>query len=136
LDGESTHTLFGKGKEEALEMVPILWKHYKDTGYLSARILAFIDEDTIKLVDSVRIEELVLSLPERPFEMLTTHDCFRVLPNYGNDLRTQYNRQLYEIARSDILSSILSQIGKRTITVGKLDETLQDDIMNAEYALS
>lgn len=137
LDDELTST-FSREKEklEAHKMVTILWDHYQKCGYLSARILDYLDSDTIQLVDRKVIRELVDSLPEKPFQVITIHDCFRCLPNYGNDLRTQYNRQLYEIARSNLLSYILSQLLNRTITIDKYDPSLANDILRANYALS
>ena len=63
-------------------------------------------------------------------------DCFRVLPNYGNDLRRQYNRLLAEVAQSDLLSFLVSQIVKRRITVSKIDPNLHEDILEANYSLS
>jgi hypothetical protein len=52
------------------------------------------------------------------------HDCFRVLPNYGNDLRRQYNLLLSQMAESNLLSSIVSQITGRKIQADKLDPSL------------
>ena len=136
LASESDHYLDASVKAEASEMVKTLWANYQRSGYLSARILNYIDSDTIKLVDVLAIEELVLSLPSKPFEILCVHDCFRVLPSYGNDLRSQYNRQLYELAKSNILSDLVSQILNRPIKLGKLDSTMYLDILQADYTLS
>ena len=88
------------------------------------------------LTDSNVIRELVDSLPEKPFEVLSVHDCFRCLPNYGNDLRYQYNLHLHLIAKSELLSYLLSQLLKQTVSVGKLDPSLANDILATEYALS
>lgn len=118
------------------DMVEILWNQYQKTGYLSARILDHLDHLNVCLVDAAVVWELIDSLPEKPFELITIHDCFRCLPNYGNELRKQYNRQLYLIAKSNILSHILSQIMGQTVNIGKLDESLADDILEADYALS
>lgn len=126
LDNEDLHA----------SMVLKLWEHYRKSGYLSARILDHIDSITIMLTDSNVIRELVDSLPEKPFEVLSVHDCFRCLPNYGNDLRSQYNLQLYLIAKSDLLSYLLSQLLKQPVSIGKLDPTMANDILNTEYALS
>lgn len=136
INDEGSHTIFGTGKDEAQRMVPILWQHYVESGYLSARILDYLDADTIKLVDPLVIRELLSSLPQRPFQVISVHDCFRCLPQYGNDLRRQYNRQLFEIARSNLLSWLLTQITGEPHQIGKLDETLADDILEADYALS
>ena len=61
---------------------------------------------------------------------------FRCLPNYGNDLRYQYNLQLHLIAKSELLSYLLSQLLKQTVSIGKLDPSLANDILATEYALS
>ena len=63
-------------------------------------------------------------------------DCFRVLPNYGNDLREQYNRQLMLIAKSNLLQYLLSQITGRPLSIGKLDPSMWKDILTTDYALS
>lgn len=113
-----------------------LWSHYQESGYLSARILAHIDEETVHLVDREVILTLVDSLPEKPFKVIAVHDCFRCLPSYGNDLREQYNRQLMLIAKSNLLQFLVSQILGRKVTLGKLDPDLWQSIMDSDYALS
>jgi len=113
-----------------------LWNHYNNSGYLSARILDTLNADNIGYVNLVAITELLDSLPKKPFKVVSIHDCFRCLPTYGNDLRMQYNNQLMLIARSNLLSYLLSQLVGKQINIGKLDPTLHKDIMGANYALS
>ena len=60
---------------------------------------------------------------------------FRCLPNYGNDLRMQYNRILSEIAGSNLLAFLVKQIAKRDIKVVKYGD-LSDAILESNYALS
>jgi hypothetical protein len=122
--------------QDAHTMVEILWGHYETSGYLSARILDYLDSDTLCLVDPQVIRDLLDSLPAKPFQVISVHDCFRCLPNYANDMREQYNRQLYLIAKSDLLSFLFTQLVKEDVTIGKRDESLADDILNANYALS
>lgn len=137
LDGEvDSHFATSQESKEAHRMVGILWGHYQASGYLSAHILDYIDSETLKMVDQDVIQELVDSLPMKPFQVLSVHDCFRVLPSYGNDLRKQYVRQLFEISRSNMLSFLLSQLLGRDVKIGKLDPTLANDILNSDYALS
>jgi hypothetical protein len=88
------------------------------------------------LVDKDHILKFIATLPKKPFEILSIHDCFRCLPNYGNDLRRQYNFLLAEIARSSLLSNLVSQMLGREITVTKHDESLPLDIIQTNYALS
>lgn len=118
------------------KMVEILWNHYRDSGYLSARILDHLNTANVGLVDDSVIWELIDSLPEKPFKVMAVHDCFRVHPNYGNDLRQQYNLQLMLIARSNLLQNLLSQIVGRQLNIGKLDPNMWRDIAKTNYALS
>lgn len=117
-------------------MVQTLWGHYKDCGFLSVRILDYLDNDNIDLVDRKVIGELIRTLPAKPFEIISVHDCFRCLPNYGDDLRRQYNRILSDIAKSDLLSFLMSQILGRIVNVAKGDPDMWKDVLEANYALS
>lgn len=118
------------------KMAATIWSHYLDSGFLSARILDYLDNDNLGNFGTKEIMSLIGSLPSKPFEVLSVHDCFRCLPNYGNDLRKQYNQLLSEIAKSDLLSFLVSQMLKRKINVQKLDPSLYEDILEANYALS
>lgn len=121
--------------DEDTEMVRILWGHYKETGYLSARILDHIHMDNAGIVDYTVVMDLIDSLPAKPFEIICIHDCFRCLPNYGNDMRKQYNIQLHLIAKSTLLSSILSQLMGREVKIGKFDDSMADLILDADYSI-
>lgn len=119
-----------------IQMVEDLWNHYLKSGFLSTRILDYITPVNMFMVDRVVIFDLITSLPKFPFPLMTIHDCFRCHPNYGNDLRKQYNLLLSNIAKSNLLSYTISQITKREINVGKLDDNLWKDILHANYSLS
>lgn len=117
-------------------MLKTLWLHYQDSGYLSARILDYITKDNISYIDRSVIQELIDSLPVKPFKVMSIHDCFRVLPNYGNDLREQYNLQLMLIAKSNLLSFTLTQIMGKEIKVDKANPNMWKHIMDSNYTLS
>lgn len=137
LDQEAiSHFATKSERAEAHEMVTTLWHHYERSGYLSARILDYLDSDTILLVDEKAIRDLLDSLPKKPFKVIAVHDCFRCLPHYGNDLREQYNRQLMLIAKSNLLQDLISQLMGREILINKLDPNLWKDVLAADYALS
>ena len=119
-----------------LDMVAKLWNLYVDTGYLSARILDHLDEETVTLVDPMTIFKLIESLPEKPFDILAIHDCFRVLPSYGNDLREQYNLQLYLLGKSNLLNTICSEITGEDFHIRTISSFSKDEILNTNYALS
>lgn len=123
--------------DERTQLLESLISHYEQAGYLSARILDCIHYDNAHLVPfSELVMELIKSLPEKPFKVFSIHDCFRCPANYGNDLRQQYRLQLHLIAKSKLLSSILSQLLGTHCPVEPLDPTLADDILLSEYALS
>lgn len=118
------------------KMVENLWDLYMQSGYLSARILDHLDMYNIYKVDIPTIEELIATLPKKPFKVVSVHDCFRVLPTYGNDLRIQYNLQLMLLNKSDVLSYLLRQItGNKNMSAPK-GNLNPDDILNSNYALS
>ena len=129
-------TRLGLNRRHNDKMVIFLREHATASGYLSARILDYLDDQNIGLVNHLAIHELLSSLPAKPFKVVSIHDCFRVLPHYGNDLRKQYNLQLEKIAQSDLLSSIVSQILNRPVKIGKMDDRLHKDIAQSNYALS
>lgn len=118
------------------QLLLALLQRYKSSGYLSARILDCIHEHTAHLVPCDAVLELIASLPAKPFEVFSIHDCFRCLPTYGNDLRKQYTLQLHLIAKSKMLSDLLTQLMGHDVQISPLDPTLADDILKSEYALS
>ncbi len=87
-----------------------------------------IVRSTRKLVAGVITEHDLAAHAERK-------DCFRCLPNYGNDLRRQYNQILSEIAGSNLLSYLASQITGTTVSVNKMGN-LAPHILQADYTLS
>lgn len=62
------------GAKEERAIVKKLWRHYKQSGFLSARILDHLTHRSVDLVDKAIIRELIDSLPVKPFEVLTVHD--------------------------------------------------------------
>lgn len=121
--------------EQTLLLLQLL-ERYEASGYLSARILDCIHDDNAHLVPVADVRDLLASLPAKPFEVFSIHDCFRCPPNYGNDLRHQYRLQLHLIAKSRMLSDLLSQLLGHECNIAPLDPTLADDILNSDYCLS
>ena len=123
----------GRSKDAMVQKLHKLWL---ESGYYSPRILDYLDDYNIDMTDRAMLLGLIKSLPAKPFTVISVHDCFRCLPNYGNDLRKQYNRILSDIARSNMLSYILTQLMGRDIAVQKVDPNLWVDILESNYALS
>ncbi len=118
------------------KMVMHLAELHQESGFLSARILDYVDAANMGHISKEALSSLVQSLPAKPFQILSVHDCFRCLPNYGNDLRKQYNVILAEIAKSELLSFLVSQIVRRPVKVKKIDPKMHELVLETNYALS
>lgn len=126
-------------ENEKSRMLATILDLYKRSGLLSMRIVDFIDCNTVAILTEAEKEavwRLLSELPTKPFEVLTVHDCFRVLPNYGNDLRKQYNHILSHIAKSNMLEFLIEQITGKQIKISKLDPEMWKDVLTANYSLS
>lgn len=121
---------------KSAEMVNQLWHHYQETGFLSARILDYLYEDTIMLVDHKVITNLIASMPGKPFQLVSVHDCFRCHPNYGNDLRRQYNTIMADINDSNLLNSMCCQVANKKIKTKKYGKIERSKILEANYMLA
>ena len=75
----------------------------------------------------------VLSKPS--FEVLAIHDEFKAHPNNLNHVREVYRDILAELADSNILNVILSDVTGYNVKIEKLSENLSDFIKTSEYAI-
>lgn len=117
-------------------MLMTLWDHYLRTNMLSLRVIDYIDQFNIGNINTLPLAELINTLPVRSYQILTVHDNFRSLCNYGNDTRQQYNNIMNEITQSNLLQDIFQQLtGDKTVKINKIDK-IENEILNAEYALS
>lgn len=108
-------------------------------GFLSVVMFEYLDEQNLgHLSPAHRAEAISLmeSMPAKPFKLLAIHDCFKFHANYGNDVREQYRNILAELADSNILSSIATQIRGTYTPVNKITPNLSTHIRQSEYALS
>jgi DNA-dependent RNA polymerase len=74
-------------------------------------------------------------LQYQPFELVTVHDEFKAHANNMDWVRWQYREILAEIADSDVLDDLLSQIHGVPGTFNKLSFNLGDQIRKSAYAL-
>lgn len=70
------------------------------------------------------------------FEFTHIHDAMGASPQYMNKVRKHYQDILCEIADSNILADILSQISGTEVIIDKTIDNLSDYIKEAEYFLS
>lgn len=88
-------------------------------------------------VDAYACREMVRRCTAQGFHMVPIHDCFYAHPNDMNHVRRIYVEILADIARQDLVTSILSQISGRTLKYfSKRSNDLAESILEANYALS
>ena len=90
----------------------------------------------IHSVDSYVCREMVRRAYKQGFRLLTVHDEYWASPNRFNQVRWNYIQIMAEIAASDLLSDILSQITGEDIEFQKLSVGLDKLILQSEYPLS
>lgn len=116
-------------------------KQYERSGMADVVILPYLKEenDTQYLsTDHInKLLEIIEGMLEyQPFEVLSVHDEFKCHANNMNHLRQQYINIFAEIAESDLLSDILSQIHGVFGICPKLSNNLGELIRGSNYALS
>ena len=87
-------------------------------------------------VDAWVCREMTKKAKALGFYLAPIHDCFYAHPNNMNDVRQIYRELLAEVARQNLVTAILSQIGNRRIAYNKLAPALDEHILQSEYALS
>lgn len=92
------------------------------TGFRSARILYYRDDTHL------------FNLPKQPFNILPTHDSFKVLLPYANDLRMQYSQIMHELAHSQIFEFILYQLTGEEWEISN-KPNWGNSILEADYAI-
>lgn len=126
------------GKKVYDSKVERLWNIYKESGFLSYRILDYLHEGNMWMIDDKNaILNLINYLPKKPFKVYAIHDCFKVHPNYGNDIREMYKLQLAKLCQSNFLNYWLKQVQKENFEEVITNEDFSKEIMEkSEYALS
>jgi len=92
--------------------------------------------NVIHSVDGYVCREMVRRCTKLGFEISCIHDCWQCHPNYAEQMKQVYREILSEIADSDLLNDICSQIIGRDAEISIDDEGLSQMILQSEYALS
>lgn len=71
LDGTSRSSFQSKRNQEMVETLVDL---YQKSGFLSARVLDYIDKESIKLVPEDSLRELLSLVPKKPFQLCAVHE--------------------------------------------------------------
>ena len=87
-------------------------------------------------VDGYVAREMVRRCHAMKIELVHIHDCFVFSPDYLQIVCQTYREILAEIANSDLLSDILSEISGKYVPVTKHSTDLAKEILNSQYMLS
>lgn len=102
-------------------------------------ILPYINEDTVQCLSSDHLMALTQivqgMLQHPPFELVTVHDEFKAHANNMNQVRWMYREIMAEIAESEVLNDLLSQINGVQGTFQKRNFNLPELIRQSNYAL-
>lgn len=113
---------------------------YERSGMADVVILPYLDTLNITALSYKHLQklaEVVTGMLEyKPFEVVTIHDEFKCHANNMNHLRQQYINILADLAESNVLDDLLSQLYGKPGNFKKLSTNLGALIRNSNYALS
>lgn len=109
---------------------------YRFENNESSIISSSLAPNIIHSIDGYVVREMILRAKLRGFELAHIHDSFCALPKYMNIVRQLYKDILCEIANSNLLSNILSEISGTNVYIEKSSKNLSHYIKDAEYHLS
>lgn len=107
--------------------------YWINRGNMNYRSLA---PNVIHSIDGYVAREMVRRAAKLGYELCHIHDCFMFHPNYFEQTCQLYREILAEIADSNLLSDILSEITGKKIGITKSTERLSQSILNSQYMLS
>lgn len=142
LVSEMTARMSGKKSVATCNKLDYYIKHYNRSGLADIVILPFITTENVgKLADAhiTKLLDIITQmLRHKPFALITIHDAFHSHPNYCNFVRSHYREILADIADSNILNDILSQLYGFPGTFEKLSKPgeLAALIRKSNYGLS
>ena len=115
-------------------------EQYSRSDQPSVVILPFLNSYSVTCLTTEHLQVLKhitnQMLQYRPFPVITIHDSFAAHANNVNWVRHWYKEILAELADSEVLSDILSQIHGETGNVPKRMQNLSALIRQSNYALS
>jgi hypothetical protein len=113
--------------------------HYKRSTVADVVILPLLTADNTRFMSPEHLNKLATivngMLQYQPFHLVTIHDEFKAHPNNINWVRWQYKEILADLADSNLLDDLLSQIHGTPGTFNKLSNNLGDVIRHSNYGL-
>lgn len=132
-----------KGKQSkpvTTDKIAYYMEQYKRSTLADPVILPYLNRESVESLAPEHIEALVVivnsMLAHMPFELVTVHDEFKAHPNNLNHVRQHYIDIMAEIADSNVLDDLLSQVYGTPGHFQKLSNSLGQLIRGSNYALS
>ena len=114
-------------------------EQYERSTIADIVILPYLNHETVGALSTEHLQSLerILRgmLQYQPFELVTVHDEFKAHANNLNWVRWQYREIMAEIAESNVLDDIVSQIHGYSMSFNKLSFNLAEQIRQSSYAL-
>ena len=112
---------------------------YERSTVADVVILPYLNSESIQGLATAHIKALAVIVEGmqqyEPFELVTVHDEFKAHANNINHVRYQYKEILAEIAESNVLDDLLSQIHGVPGKFNKLSNNLGELIRGSAYGL-
>jgi len=109
---------------------------YRFEANQPSRVGTSLVPNIIHSIDAYIVREIIRMANAEEFELAHIHDAFCCHPNNMDKVRTLYKLVMANIAQSDLLAEILSEISGRNIILDKFSNDLHLDILESEYMLS
>ena len=115
-------------------------EQYTRSSLADIVILPHLTDENVGALEDAHIAKLLdiitQMLRHKPFKLVTIHDAFHSHPNYCNFVRSHYREILADIADSNLLDDLLSQVYGTKGTFPKLSNNLGEIIRKSNYGLS
>lgn len=134
--GESQQKQF---RATTKELVAVLKGRYDASKMVDIRILDEATFADLEALDSDHLRALAKvvndCLSHKPFPVIAVHDEFKCHANNMNRLRYHYKEIMADLADSEILSDIFSQLLGKKVTYVKKSNNLSEKIRQSNYGL-
>lgn len=115
-------------------------QHFKRSTVADITILKWITAENVGLMETKHMTKLldicIQMLKHKPFEIVTIHDAYHAHPNNCNYVRSHYREILADLADSNLLDDLLSQLYGEKGSFPKLSTGMGDLIRQSNYALA
>ena len=122
-----------------MSVIDYYLEQYQRSSMADVVIVPHLDSDSIRFLSDdhlAALHEIIKTMLEhKSFEVIAVHDEFKCHPNNMNQLRNHYRTILAELADSDLLSDLISQIKGVEGIFEKSSTNLSQLIRQSNYGL-